>query len=126
MATRTKPDETASNGALPVTRGEAVHGMPKRNAGRKRSDYTAWQSEVDNARENLGLAFPYHNCPNVGSIAQGLKREFGVDARTQNVDKDTGTGTLWLAWPATDNGDGTFTEDPERVQAILDKFVKSD
>jgi hypothetical protein len=124
-ATRTTEENaTPTNGVGVPARGDGVVGMPRRNAGRKRSDYSAWEPEVQNARDNLGLAFPYYNCSKAASVAQGLKREFGVDARTQDIDKETGVGTLWLAYPAVAHDDDTYTEDTERVEAIKAKFAK--
>jgi hypothetical protein len=88
--------------------------------GRPRNNYEAWTPEIDALYENLGDAFTYEGMAKCQSVANGLRREFGVRAVTSNIDKATGVGTLHIQVPLTENGD----VDDAAIKATKEKYAK--
>jgi hypothetical protein len=131
MANPTKRAETTS---APTSNGKGVpqraatatatgaSGIPAR--GTEGGNYEAWRPEVDDLRSNLGNAARYDDVEKVQSLAQGLRRTFGVTAVTRNVDKTTKRGTLWVEYPSILHDDGSRTEDTATVQETLAKYAK--
>lgn len=119
-----------------AARSKSTPGLPQRNthsegmparARRKSDRYLVWQPEIDALRESLGQAFSYENVEKASTVAQGIRRTFGVVARvTDLVEGDkTRTGTIWLQYPYVDNGDGTISPDDAEVAEIKAKYASS-
>jgi len=141
MATRNKNEKTAapeskneetaapeSNG-LPARSGVTVAAEGSKSAtpprqGRPRADYSAWQSTIDELQANLGTAFNYEGVKNCDTLANGLRRQFGVKASAQRMDKETRVGTLWVEYPSIVQDDGSRIEDSDAVTNTLAKYAK--
>jgi hypothetical protein len=121
-STRTEAVE-ATNGALPPRTGVVEGGIPKR-VGRPRNSYAAWTDTVNELRENLGNGFEYAGVDNVQTLAQGLRREFGILASSRGVAKGEKIGTLYIEYPSVLHDDGTRTPDEDKVAELLAKYAK--
>jgi len=125
MATTRKAESTtdAGNGFVPPARTVSTGGIPAR-VGRPRNNYAGWKPEIDALYDNLGDAFTYADVPKCQSVANGLRREYGVKAVTQEIDKATGVGTLHLQVPVLTADDGTHTVDDAKMDEIREKYSK--
>lgn len=100
-------------------------GIPKRTGGRKTNAYAGWDPEVAFLFENLGTATEYENVPKAQSVVAGLRRLHGLDAKSRQVNKETGVGTVWLTVPVIRDEDGNVTsQDDEEIAAIKEKYAK--
>ena len=128
-ATRKPADEATE--ATPAPTGpvarRVVHdaGVPSK-VGRPRNTYAEWAPEIESLRtENLGKAFSYPDVENVGTIASGLRRTYGVNAAARDMDKESKSGTLWIEYPSVlDEETGERTPDEGKVAEIKAKYQK--
>ena len=122
MAATRKSTSTESAAFNPAaSRTVSTGGIPAR-VGRPRNNYAAWEPEVSALydQDDLSDAFTYHDVPKCQSVANGLRREFGVRAVTSEINKETGVGILHIALPLTEDGKVDDTE----MAAIREKYAK--
>lgn len=124
MAARTRSESPvgAESNGLPQ-RHVSEGGIPAR-VGRPRNNYDAWKPEVDALYDDLGNAFTYYDVPKCQSVANGLRRTYGVDAASSQVDKATGIGTLHITLPVIVNDDDTLSVDEAAMEATKTKYAK--
>lgn len=95
---------------------------------RESNGYAEWADEVKALRADLGNAYQYADTENVQTIAQGLRRVYGVIAVTRGFDKETKKGTLWLEYPSKrrnpDDEKSPLVPDEDAVKANRDKYHK--
>lgn len=107
-------------------------GIPPRV--RRTSNYELWNDTIETLRTtDLGQTYGYDNVTNVGGIAQGLRKHFGVKAAIRDVISarmvghngvtvdDVGKGSLYVEYPAYLGEDGKTYPDEDAVQNIKDK-----
>lgn len=119
MATKTKTEVTPANGA-PVRTGTASEIPPKsrRNASEK---LTVWKDEIEALRTtDLGIAVEYGNTPDVANLASGLRRYYGVNASSRDINTDDdsptkGYGVLWVQYPFYEGDDDNLYPDEDKV-----------
>lgn len=122
--TSTETSAETNGPQLPQRTGTVAGGIPAR-VGRPRNSYAHWAPEIEALRtEFLGQTFEYANTEKCQTVAQGLRREFGVNAAGRNVDKETGVGTLYVGYPFVKNDDDTVTVDEDKVKEIMAKYAK--
>lgn len=122
-STRTR--EASADGSapsLPKRAATSSVGIPAR--GSADNAYTMWAPVVNELREALGEAFSYEDVENVQTVAQGIRRTFGITAVTRGFDKATKRGTLWLEYPSVLADDGSRSEDTAAVAETLAKYAK--
>lgn len=119
----------AANGAKAFTpkRSTTATSIPARTT-KASEGYAEWTAEVDDLRANLGSAYSYENVPNAQTVAQGIRRVFGIEAVTRGYDKATKMATLWLEYPSkheTDDETSPLVVDEARVAEIKATYHKA-
>lgn len=117
---KTDAPAAASNGR--PQRKVLTTGIPGR-AGKPRVDLSAWQSEVDDLRNNLGSAFAYEGTSNANNLARQIQAQFGIVAKVRNWDKKNLVGDLYLEFPSKDEN-GKLVPDMDAVSAQIEKYSR--
>jgi hypothetical protein len=120
---RTKTDSNVESNGLPQRTAAHEGGIPRRGGGRT-NQFSMWAETVAELRDNLGTSFEYADLPKCQTVAQGLRREYGILAAGRGVDKESGVGTLYIEYPSLDDGTGNLVEDTETVAEIKEKYSK--
>lgn len=127
-ASRTRNEEAATasdpNGFVPPSFTVTEGGIPAR-VGRPRNNFAAWEPVVTQLYDNLGNAFTFNDLPKCQTVANGLRREYGVHAVTSRIDKASGVGILHIEIPVLRDEDGNITGvDEEAMTATKVKYAK--